>query len=131
MKNLLLILLTAAVLPAQNTPIELSVDASDAPRRLIHATMVFPVKPGEVTLRYPQWIPGEHGPTGPIADLVGIRVTSGGNAIPWRRDAVNMYGFHVTVPAGASSITVAIDFIMPADAGGFSSGSSALPKWPW
>ena len=128
MKTLLLTLLGAAFVAAQNTPIELSVDATDAPRRLIHATLLFPVKPGELTLLYPQWIPGEHGPTGPIADLVGIRITSGNTAIPWRRDPVNMYGFHVTVPAGADSITVAIDFIMPADAGGFSSGSSATSE---
>ena len=128
MKYLIPLLMSIALLPAQNAPVELSVDATDAPRRLIHSSMVFPVKPGELTLLYPQWVPGEHGPTGPIADLVGIRVTAGATAIPWQRDPVNMYGFHVTVPAGVNSITVKIDFIMPADAGGFSSGSSATSE---
>jgi len=123
------IFLTAAVTAAaQNAPVELAVDATDAPRRLIHATMVFPVKPGELTLLYPQWTPGEHGPTGPIADLVGIRVTAGDTSIPWRRDSVNMFAFHVTVPAGADKLTVKIDFISPADTGGFSSGSSATSE---
>ena len=113
---------------AQNTPVELSVDATDVPRRLVHATMVFPVKPGDLTLLYPQWIPGEHGPTGPIADLVGVRITSGTNTISWQRDSINMYAFHVAVPPGVDKITVKIDFITPADTGGFSSGSSATSE---
>ncbi len=113
---------------AQVPPVELSVDATDAPRRLVHATMVFPVKPGDLTLLYPQWIPGEHGPTGPISDLVGIRITSGNTTIPWQRDAVNMFAFHVTIPAAVEKITVKIDFITPADTGGFSSGSSATSE---
>ena len=43
----------------------LNVDATELPRRLLHATMQFPVKPGPMSLLYPKWIPGEHGPTGP------------------------------------------------------------------
>ena len=126
--KLLTLLAVAGLATAQNTPVELSVDATDVPRRLVHATMVFPVKPGDLTLLYPQWIPGEHGPTGPIADLVGIRITSGENTIPWQRDSVNMYAFHVAVPSGVDKITVKIDFITPADTGGFSSGSSATSE---
>jgi len=128
MKFLAIFLVAMVTAAAQNTPVELAVDATDAPRRLIHATMVFPVKPGELTLLYPQWTPGEHGPTGPIADLVGIRVTAGETSIPWRRDSVNMFAFHVTVPAGADKLTVKIDFISPADTGGFSSGSSSTSE---
>ena len=118
----------ASSLWAQNAPVELSVDATDAPRRLVHATMVFPVKPGELTLLYPQWIPGEHGPTGPIADLVGIQVSAVNGAIPWQRDSVNMYSFHINVPPGVDKLTVKIDFITPAETGGFSSGSSATSE---
>jgi predicted metalloprotease with PDZ domain len=118
-------LLTAAF--AQQ-PIKLSVDATDIPRRLIHARMTYPVKPGPFTLLYPQWIPGEHGPTGPIADLVGIKVSAGGKNIPWTRDSVNMFAFHIDVPAGVSSLDVAIDFISPPDAPGFSSGGSATSE---
>lgn len=127
-KLLLSLLFTAALLPAQNAPVELSVDATDAPRRLIHASIVFPVKPGELTLLYPQWMPGEHGPTGPITDLVGIRISANNVTIPWQRDPVNMFAFHVTVPTGISKLTVRIDFITPADTGGFSSGSSATSE---
>ena len=52
-------------MPAQ-TPMRLRVDATDAPRRLFHVQMTMPAKPGPLTLLYPEWIPGEHGPTGPI-----------------------------------------------------------------
>src|SRR5689334_16098325 len=62
-------------------PITLAVDATDAPRRILHARMTIPVTPGEFTLVYPEWIPGEHGPTGPIDDLTGLRFTAGGQAL--------------------------------------------------
>src|SRR5450432_2245821 len=85
-----------ACLMAQPQPqIKLDVDASEAPRRLLKTSMRFPVKPGPFSLLYPKWIPGEHGPTGPIEDLVGIKITGNGKSIPWDRDAVNMYEFHV------------------------------------
>jgi len=113
---------------AQPQPIKISVDATDITRRLVHAKMVYPVKPGPFTLLYPQWIPGEHGPTGPIADLVGIKVSANGQSIPWKRDSVNMFAFHVDVPAGVNTLSLSIDFISPPETGGFSSGSSATSE---
>lgn len=120
--------LAAAIAQAQPQPIKISVDATDITRRLVHAKMVYPVKPGPFTLLYPQWIPGEHGPTGPIADLVGIKVSANGQPIPWKRDLVNMFAFHMDVPAGVSSLDVSIDFISPPETPGFSSGSSATSE---
>src|SRR5947208_11882645 len=108
---------------AQNV-VKLRVDATDAPRRLFHAHMTMPAKTGAMTLLYPQWIPGEHGPTGPIANLVGLKVQGGGKTIAWKRDSVNMYAFHLDVPAGVSALEVGFDFIAPPDAEGFSSGAS-------
>ncbi len=115
----------SATAPAQ-TPgtIRLNVDASEATRRLLHTTMQFPVKPGPLSLLYPKWIPGEHGPTGPIEDLAGIKVSANGKPLPWKRDAVNMYEFHIDVPAGVSLLDVTAEFISPPETGGFSSGSS-------
>jgi predicted metalloprotease with PDZ domain len=81
-----------------------------------------------MTLLYPEWIPGEHGPTGPIANLVGLKIQAGELAIPWKRDSVNMYAFHVDVPAGVAALDAAFDFISPPEAGGFSSGSSATTQ---
>jgi len=105
-------------------PITLSVDATEAPRKLFHARMTMPVSPGPMTLVYPKWIPGEHGPTGPIINLAGLRITGGGKTIPWRRDDVEMYAFHFEVPAGVREIEVALDFLSPTFAGGFTAGAS-------
>src|ERR1035437_3963921 len=85
---------------AQN-PVRLRVDATDAPRRLFHVRMTIPARPGPMTLLYPEWIPGEHGPTGPVVNLVGLKIQAGGRPVPWRRDSVKMYAFHIVVRAGA------------------------------
>src|ERR1700733_6053105 len=106
-------LLFSKVAFSQTPPIHINVDASDAPRRLIHATMQFPVKPGPMSLLYPKWIPGEHGPTGPIEDLAGIRMKATGQTVAWHRNDVNVYELHLDVPQGASMLEVSIDFISP------------------
>jgi len=112
---------------AQN-PVLLRVDATDAPRRLFHVQMTIPARPGPMTLLYPEWIPGEHMPSGPIVNLVGLKFRAGGQPVAWRRDSVNMYAFHVDVPAAASSLDAAFDFISPPEEGGYSSGSSATSE---
>jgi len=109
---------------AAGPPIELTVDATDAPRRLLHARMTIPASPGALRLAYPKWIPGEHGPTGPITDVAGLRVSAGGKALAWRRDPVDLYVVEVQVPAGVTAIEVSFDLLSPPEARGFSSGSS-------
>src|SRR5262245_55589769 len=81
-------------------PLSLSVDAREAGRKLLHAQESIPTVAGPMTLVYPKWVPGEHGPTGPITDVVGLKISTGGRLIPWQRDPVNMYAFHFDVPAG-------------------------------
>src|SRR5438445_13483592 len=81
-------------------PIELSVDATEAPRRLLHATMKIPVSAGPLTLYYPKWIQGEHSPSGPITDLSGLKLAAAGKPITWKRDELDLYAFHCTIPAG-------------------------------
>ena len=104
--------------------IHVTVDATDAPRKILHATLTIPVQPGPLTLVYPEWIPGEHGPTGPIDDLAGIVIRANGQELAWRRDDVNMFAFHVKVPDGVSSLDVKVDFLATAAATGFSAGAS-------
>jgi hypothetical protein len=78
LKNLFLMVFLALPAFAQNSePIAVAVDATDVTRRLIHSHLTFPVKPGDFALQYPEWIPGEHGPTGPVTDVVGLKITSG------------------------------------------------------
>jgi len=118
----------AATPTAAAGPIQLVVDASDAPRKIFHSRETVPARAGEMTLVYPKWIPGEHGPTGPIDDVAGLKFTAGGQTLVWHRDPVDMYAFHVEVPPGAATLEVAFDYLSPADASGFSSGASASAK---
>ncbi len=99
--------------------IKLAVDASDAPRHILHSRVIMPAKPGPMTIVYPKWIPGEHGPTGPIIDVAGLRFAAAGKTIPWTRDLNDMYAFHVNVPDGASEIEAQFDCLGNADKSGF------------
>jgi len=106
-------------------PIKIAVDARQAPQKILHSHLQFPVKPGPLTLYYPQWIPGEHMPDGPIIDLGGLKFQAGGKTIPWRRDLVDMFAFHLEIPPGATSLDADLDFLLNAPASGFSAGASA------
>jgi len=109
-------------------PIHIAVDLREAPRRIFHARLEIPAAPGPLTLLYPKWIPGEHGPTGPIADVAGIKFTAGGKPLAWRRDDVDMYALHCEVPAGAHSVEVALDYLSVSTAGGFSASPIATAQ---
>ncbi|MBW4038908.1 MAG: M61 family metallopeptidase [Acidobacteria bacterium] len=91
-------------------PITLSVDLSNNVDRVERVHEEIPVEPGakEMILLYPQWIPGEHAPTGPISTLAGIVTTVDGQRVQWKRDPVSVFAFHVALPAGAR--TVGVDF---------------------
>src|SRR5947199_9088260 len=103
-------------------PIELSVDATEAPRRLYQARLVIPAKPGPLTLYYPKWIQGEHQPSGPITDLSSVKMRAAGKPVAWRRDDVDMYAFHCTIPDAADAVEVALEYLIPGDKGGYGAG---------
>ncbi|HEY6147671.1 MAG TPA: M61 family peptidase, partial [Thermoanaerobaculia bacterium] len=127
--GLAVILFAAALSAAEPSgPIRLDVDARDVPRKILHASLVIPAAPGPLTLLYPKWLPGEHGPTGPIADVAGMKITAGGRALAWTRDPVEMYAIHCEVPPDAASVEVALDYLSPAASGGFSSAASATTQ---
>lgn len=98
--------------------IRLHVDLTDAPRNIYHARLQIPVHAGEMALVFPKWIPGNHRPSGPIGGLTGIRMEAAGHPLAWQRDAVEMYEFHVTVPAGADVLDVSLDAITTQDSAG-------------
>jgi predicted metalloprotease with PDZ domain len=116
--------LACGVAMGQGGPITLSVDLRDAPKKVLHATETIPVTAGAVTLVYPEWIPGEHMPDGPINNQAGLFITANGQPVKWERDPVEMYSYHVTVPAGVTELQVKMDFITAATGGGFTAGGS-------
>jgi predicted metalloprotease with PDZ domain len=116
----------AAAAAAQTATVEL--DAREAPRHVLHAHLVVPARPGPLTLVYPKWIPGEHGPTGPLNGVVGLHFKSQGQELEWHRDPLEMFAFHLDVPAGATAVEADLDFVPPVGEGGFSAGPSVTQE---
>src|ERR1700734_3982985 len=86
-----------------------AVDARAAPRGILSAHLELPVAAGPLTLVYPKWLPGQHSPAGPLTSLGGLRFTAAGGVLPWRRDAVDLYAFHLEVPSGVSRLGVDLE----------------------
>ena len=114
---------------AQNAqgPIHLFVDLQEAGRRIFHVRLLLPVKPGPLTLLYPKWIPGEHAPDGPIEQLVGLKITANGKALPWQRDDIELYAIHLAVPQGADTVEADYDYLSPIEGDGYSAGPTSDP----
>jgi predicted metalloprotease with PDZ domain len=112
-KYILVIFLFCSVTArAQVSTVErLSVDATDAPRNILHATLLVPVSPGALTMVYPKWIPGNHRPTGPIQNFMGLHFKAGGKELEWQRDLEDMYAFHMQIPAGATELEASYDTV--------------------
>ena len=97
--------------------ITLHVDASDTRQGIFRAHESIPVQPGKLTLLYPQWIPGTHSPSGPVAMMAGLTIKANGQSLKWMRDKYNVYAFHLDVPDGASTLDVQFQYLSPRGGG--------------
>lgn len=109
-------------LPAVPTPrdvafpgtVTLDVDATDVARGIFKVRQAIPVPAaGPMTLLYPEWLPGNHAPRGPVDKVAGLVISAGGETLSWRRDPLNVYAYHLDVPAGATSLDIAFQFVSP------------------
>ncbi len=100
-------------------------DAREIARKHIHTDLSLAVKPGPVVLVFPQWIPGEHGPTGPLNTLIGMTIRAGGQQLTWQRDPREMFQVTVKVPAGATRLDISLDTGLPTEGGEFTAGPSS------
>jgi predicted metalloprotease with PDZ domain len=115
------VLALAASAALAEEAISVTVDATKTQQKLLHARLVIPVKPGPLTLYYPKWIPGEHGPDGPIGNLTGLKFEADGKTIPWERDLLDIFTFHVEIPRGVTHLNASYDYLEP-------DGASATDK---
>src|SRR5580692_10321817 len=115
-----IVVFTASFAFAAET-ISLTVDATKTQQKILRSHEVIPVKPGPLTIYYPKWIPGEHGPNGPITSVTGLKFEGNGKVIPWQRDLLDVFTFHVDIPQGVSKLDASFDFIEP-------EGNSATDK---
>ena len=116
-----MVCLLAAPVALPGQTISVKVDATKTPLKLLRINLAMPVKPGPLTLFYPKWIPGEHGPEGPISNLTGLKFEGNGKTIPWKRDLLDVFTFHLEIPAGVSKLEATYDYIE-------SEGGSATDK---
>lgn len=116
------LLLAAPLTQAQTAPpqdvaypgtLSLTIDATDLSHRVFRASQQIPVQPGPLTLLYPQWIPGNHSPSGPVNRVAGLKFSGNGQAIAWRRDPLDVYAFKLVVPEGVSTLEVSFDVLTP------------------
>jgi predicted metalloprotease with PDZ domain len=92
-------------------PTRITADLTESGRSLYHAEIDLPVRAGPLTLTTPLWIPGRHGPAGSGRDIVGVVFTAQGQVLPWRRDDINLYQFHLDVPAGVTTLHAHLDCV--------------------
>lgn len=119
----------APSLATRSNPEIVVLDARDTEQGIMTTHMRIPVRPGENTLVYPKWIPGEHGPTGPLNDISALRMSAGGHAIGWTRDKVDMYAFHVDVPAGATQLDVDFTVLLNGPGDTMATRNVAIINW--
>ena len=96
--------------------IVLKVDATDLNHQIFRMHETIPVKPGALTLLYPQWLPANHGPNGPLTQLAGLKLSANGKPVEWTRDPLQMHAFHLTVPAGATTLDAEYQYLSPLEA---------------
>ena len=116
-------------LATQQEPATLVLDASRAADGIMEVRERIPATAGSFTIVYPKWIPGEHGPTGPLNDLAALRISADGEPLDWRRDPNDLYAFHVDVPAGTQALDAEFDVLMNASGDVMSSHSLAIVNW--
>jgi predicted metalloprotease with PDZ domain len=127
----------AVLITVQLQAATLFVDATDARRGIFHAHVTMPASAGPMTFVYPKWIPGEHTASGPLMQLAGLHVHAGERELEWSRDRLEMFSFHVDVPAGVDEIAVDFDYLSPSttfSGAGYGESSNAtlhLLTIPW
>src|SRR5215469_4277424 len=93
--------------------ISLSVDLTNVNSRVLNVRETIPVRPGEITLLYPRWLPGTHSPSNPVGNMAGLVVMANGKRVPWVRDPIDMWAFHLDVPKGATNLELTFQYLAP------------------
>ncbi len=96
--------------------LRLDVDAADVGRHIFNVRETISVQGGQpLTLLYPKWLPGHHSPVGRIDALAGLIIKAGGARLEWKRDPVDVFAFHVEVPAGVAALDIEFQFLSAAE----------------
>jgi len=118
--------LLATFATARGADLSVRLDARQIARKHVHTDLTLAVKGGgPLTLVYPKWIPGEHGPSGPLNTLIGLSIRANGQLLTWQRDPKEMFAINLNVPAGVTRLEIALDSGLPVDSGDFTAGPTS------
>ena len=106
-----------AILAPQDRPypgiLTLNVDLSDIDRKIVRVHETLSAVTANTVLLYPEWLPGTHAPQGPIDRFAGLKITSGGAAVAWMRDPIEIYAFRLTSAPNADTINIEFEYLAP------------------
>ena len=98
------------------TPISIDIDARELPRKLLTAELSIPIKsskkPQDIALWYPKWVPGSHGPGGPIENVAGLTFSDQDNKpLKWSRSPGEVFRVLVKTTPQTTAIRASIRYI--------------------
>jgi predicted metalloprotease with PDZ domain len=130
----LILLAALSIGAAQATDLYVRIDAREVTSKRIHTDLTLAVRPGPLTLVYAKWMPGEHGPTGPLESMIGLEIKANGARLSWSRDPLDMYARRVVVPPGIRQLDVSMESGLATEGTGFtaaptSSAQLAVLSW--
>lgn len=100
--------------------IQLAVDASDVVHHIVRVQQAMPVRAGRLKLSFPRFLPGTHGPYGSIERMTGLIIRQAdamGTTVPWLRDPVDSFSFHVDVPEATSRVVLEFQYLIASKSG--------------
>lgn len=108
--------------------LSLAVDLRDVGQKIFKVHESIPVHAGSMVLFFPKWIPGEHGPSGTLDGIAGIKITGAGQPIAWRRDLKEMFALHLDVPSGVDRLELEFQMLSPGAGGDFGGSVSVTER---
>src|SRR5207249_12186702 len=94
--------------------IRLTVDATDVDRHIFIVRESIPVRGGDaLVVFYPQWLPGNHSPTGTIDKLAGLTIRANGMPVEWRRDTIHVFAYRIAAPSTATTLEPDLQYLFP------------------
>jgi len=111
---ILLTSLTSSIMADNSTSdIQITLDATEVNRKIVHSSITINDGDNDVSLLYPKWIPGLHGPCGPISNVARFKVVDNSGApVLWERDYADAFRFNIQGAANRYPLTVSLSYIV-------------------
>jgi len=123
--NAILAALACSAAAAHAADLTIHLDARDVARKRIHTEMTLAVAPGATTLVFPEWIPGEHSPSGPLDSMIGLVIEGNGQRLAWSRDPLDIFALRLNVPRGTNELHITLDSGLSTEGDGFTASPTS------